>query len=279
MIRLEGTDGDVVAVARAAVRTLRRDRTTRRGLYPRLAAHHAARRRLAQTPAPPGSPFARRVGLALWWLLYGAGLVAVLAAAALAGPPGRKTTYLRAEDAMPVATTAAVVGVVLLGVVLVLRTPRGGGTPLAATTLGVTTGGLVLLLVGYRLVVGTGDDRGVTADQLRTWSPPAVLAILALVAVTVRVDRTRRRTPEEVPAGASRRDQERHLRRRAAELATTAPARPAAEVAAEWHGRLDRLERQGVDPRTTAQARTMTPAAWLVHTFDDGDRDVTGILE
>lgn len=50
-------------------------------------------------------------------------------------------------------------------------------------------------------------------------------------------------------------------------------------MTAEWHGRLERLERQGVDPRTTAQARTMTPAAWLVHTFDDGDRDVTGILE
>ncbi|XBB68609.1 hypothetical protein ABFU82_04645 [Nocardioides sp. WV_118_6] len=273
MTRLEGADGDVLAVAREAVRVLREDRATRRALFPRLARLHHERRALQDLPELPRTPLATRVGTVLWWLLHAAGLTAVLTTAVMLGPSGRRNTYLGADDALAVALPAGVVALVLLAGLLVLLVPAGE-TPRSAVGLAVITGLVVAGLVGYRLAAGTSDGRGFSGDQVRSWTPWALAGLAVLVLLVVRLERARRRTPPR----AVRRDPaqvRRHLRRQADWLAG---APTPAGTTATWERRLTRLEERGVPATTIAQARSLSPAAWLAWTFDDPRLDVSGVL-
>jgi hypothetical protein len=265
--RLEGPPGDVVALAHVAARLLRRDRTTWQRLVRELPAVRG--RAVEHARKHPRTAPAQRAGTVIWWVLLGIGLCAALGAAAMLDPPGRKNTYIHADDATAVAVVCGVVAVVLLGVALLLPVPRGH-TPYAAMVLTVTTGSLLVLLVGYRLVVGTGDSRGFTPDQLRRALPLAALAALLTIGAAVRTHRVRRREPDPADADAHRRHTERWTTDLAALPTTSA-------TGAAWEAELARIG-PTTDPRAVSEAGQMTPVAWLVRTFVDPDLDVSGLL-
>lgn len=270
MIAPGAAEADVLAVARAAVRALRVDRTARRSLYRHLPA--LREQRLLLRDAPPGPAWTHRIGTASWWLGFGTGTVAVLTATALLGPPGRRNATIDPSFAIAVAIPAGVVAVVLLAPVLVLRVP-GGETARAGAVLGWVTAIVAGALVAYRLVVGSDDGRGFGDEELARWRPWALAALVLLLAVAGRLDRLRRRIPRSPGVGSRERD--RHLRRRTTELASLPVGAAARDV---WAQRLDRLAGTGVDPVVVRDAREVGPVAWLVAVYDDPRFDVAGLL-
>lgn len=279
-VRLNGTDGDVIAVARAAARVIRPDRDARRALFPQLVGLHHDRRRLLASesnPPPPGRSTSARLRSAIWGALLGSGLVAALTAAVMLGPPGRKNAYSSADLAMAVAVPAATIAIPLLLLVLFLPVPRGEAARYGTVTT-VTVAVVVAGILVFRFLVGTGDSRGFSPEQVAAWLRLTAVILLVLVALSWRLDVARRRgagdtapRPGVVPGTA------RHLRRTAERLADIRSDRTA-EARSDWSRRLARLEKTGVDPGTVEQARTMSPAAWLTWTFYDGEIDVTDVL-
>ncbi|GAB3618689.1 hypothetical protein GCM10027416_32460 [Okibacterium endophyticum] len=290
VIRLQGEDSDVIAVAQAAAKTIAADRDVRRSLFLQLWNLHSGRRQLAapgvsvEGAAPISSPASEssRAWQGTWGALLGIGLTAAMTAAVMFGPAGRRNTYISAELAFAVATPAAIIAAVLLVALLLLPVPRGQAARYG-TVCTVIVAIVVAVMLAFRIFAGESDSRGFTLEQVALWTPVTSAIFLLLLLVSLRFDVIRRRTAEVDDRPGARElsrvrvSRTRDLRRTAERLARGEQGR-AAEGSADWLSRLDRLEARGVDARTIAQARTLTPTAWLTWVFYDGDIDVSEIL-
>lgn len=139
----------------------------------------------------PGSVRDHAAYLVAWWVLLSAALLAMITGAAMFGPLMRRNRFLAPELAEAVATPAATIALLALVALAALPLPtlaeRQGGGVLANIT-----GIVVVLLLGYRLVVGTGDRRGFEPEQLVPATPLLWLALLALAVLAVRLELRRR---------------------------------------------------------------------------------------
>lgn len=279
-VRLDGDDRDVIAVARAAARIIRPDRDTRRSLFPQLVGLHRGRRMhlAAQTVPPVGDSVPARVWTVAWGILLASGLVAALMAAVALGPPGRRNAFISADEAMAVAVPAVAIAIPLLFVVLFLPVPRGEAARYGTVTT-VTVAVMVAGLLVFRLLVGTDDSRGFSAEQVGLWLRLTPVVFVALVGLVWRLNGLRRKRRHD-PRRNSRATAAtmRHLHRTAVRLADTSSSGPPDVVLGEWTGRLNRLAKTGINADTIAQARAMSPVAWLVWTFYDGELDVSDVL-
>ncbi|GAB3859390.1 hypothetical protein GCM10028801_20720 [Nocardioides maradonensis] len=263
MIRLEGSPEELRAVSRIAAGVLRRDEAAWAVLVrhlPGLRGHAVEVARGEPTRVERG----RTVG---WWVLLGLGLTGLLGSGAMLDPPGRKNLYADPQLSADTAAACGVAAAALLAIVLVLRVP-GGRAPRTALAVTVVTDVFVALLVGYRLLVGTGDSRDFTDAQLERALPCAILAVVVAAAVALRLRRARSFSSDpEVSASRAA-----WVERRAHELGAV---RTAPTTLAAWRRELDRTS---ADPHTVEQAGAMSPAEWLVAAFVDPTVDVVGLL-
>ncbi|MFD0559044.1 hypothetical protein FB566_5002 [Stackebrandtia endophytica] len=279
IVHLDGDDRDVITVARAAARVIRPDRDTRRALFPQLMGLHRGRRSHLAAPTVPvaGRSAPARVWIVVWGILLTSGLVAASMAAVALGPPGRRNASTSADQAMAVAVPAAAIAIPLLLVVLFLPVPRGKAArygTVATVPVAVMVAGLLV----FRLLVGTEDSRGFSAEQVGLWLRLTLVVFVTLVVLGWRLNRLRRRRSDDPrPDSRDAVATMRHLRRTAVRLAETSSGPPDV-VLGEWTERLNRLAKSGVNAETIAQARTMSPVAWLVWTFYDGEIDVSDVL-
>ncbi|MBO1741459.1 hypothetical protein [Leifsonia sp. TF02-11] len=288
VVRLLGDDADVRAVGREAVQALK-GADSAPALFGAVAELHGRRRqqvvaraasaRSAQVLAAPGRAAApARAWRVIWAALVTTGLLAALLLVIEFGPTDRKNAFSDPQLSATIALVAgAVAGMVLLIVALVpipdARSGVVGG--LSAALIALIAAGILI----YRLIVGTGDRRGFSAEDLRWWIPLVAAILVLLVVVAVRGGLARRRgpaVPDARPAPSGGRDDGlRELRRTAERLAATAS--PAA-VQQDWRTRLDRLAASGASAETIAQAETLTPAAWLAWMGYDGEIEIRSVL-
>ncbi|MFE6736620.1 hypothetical protein [Microbacterium sp. NPDC057650] len=284
-VRLAGTDAAVRAVAREAVDLLRRAQGSAALFGGLWNLHHSRRRFLAsartaeQLPAPDaaGGRHSGRTYRVIWGILLGIGLAGAVAAASMLGPPDRKNRYTDVDSAFVVAVVGAAVALLFLLVVLLLRVPDPRAAE-GAEMVAVVTGILCVVILAFRLVAGTGDGRGFGTDDLAIWIPMMTGIVLLLGGIALRCDPVRRqaRPPHPVRASAPSAKAGEELRRRAEHLAVSVRSDAAAD--AEWMTRLDVLAIRGIDAESVAQARTMTPAAWLAWLAYDGEIDMSGVV-
>lgn len=285
VIRLSGDDSAVREVGTAAVKALRVDPQAASALFSRLWKLHLRRARFVASASthPVSSPTAsteRESGAlyrAVWGVLLGIGLVAALGQAVMLGPADRRNAFTDPSTALAVALVAGVIAIPVLLIVLVLRVPdpksaRTGET--VAVLVGLICGGILV----FRIVVGSSDDRGFDQQDLAAWLPMTAVSVLLIIGIAVRSDLVRRRSAEPARPGSAgpQADSVREMRREAEWAASS--ARLDAQAKTDWLARLDQLGERGVDADSVAQARTMTPAAWLTWLAYDGEIDVAGVI-
>ncbi|WP_146008176.1 hypothetical protein [Microbacterium aurantiacum] len=213
----------------------------------------------------------------LWATLLAVGLTAALTAAVMLGPAGRKNTFVSADLAVAVAIPAAAVAIAILLVALLLRVPDARKAA-GAETMAVLVGVPVLGILVFRVVAGVSDERGFASETLLWWIPAMVVITLLLLGIAVRNDVVRRseaRNPvsrRPVMASSVDRDELRRAAESLAALPTTSATRE------HWNASLTTLERRDLPSETIAQARAMTPAAWLAWICYDGEIDVSGVM-
>ncbi|WP_163542899.1 hypothetical protein [Occultella kanbiaonis] len=282
-VQLAGTDRGVLAVARAAARSVSPHRRLRRTVWRHLDSLDRAR------PTPDTAPVARGqqsresapTWKVTWGILFALAMVATIVATAAVGPAGRRNRYIDPEAAialgLPALAVAAAVTVVLLLVPIPTRAERVG------TVICVTVAIMLALVLGFRGLIGSADGRGFTAQQIGPWLVGAAVLLLLLLGLTARFGRRRRRAPGRPPPRQPRRDARDRARHRLEFAARTADLEPESTAERElvnrdWHDRLDRLAERGTDPDLLAQARALGPVAWLAWTFYDDQLNVAGIL-
>lgn len=268
-----------------AVKALRADPQSASALFSRLWKLHLRRARFvaragAQPVATAASSPERESGTAyrvIWGVLLGIGLVAALTQAVMLGPADRRNSFTDPGTALSVALVAGAIALPLLLIVLVLRVPdqksaRTGET--VAVLVGLICAGILV----FRLVVGGGDGRGFDQQDLAAWLPMTAVSVLLILGITVRCDLVRRRSAAPASAGSAgpQADSVREMRREAEWAASS--ARQDAPAKADWLARLDQLGERGVDATSVAQARTMTPAAWLTWLAYDGEIEIAGVI-
>lgn len=281
VVRLAGEDSAVRAIGREAVEVLQKQGVDR-SLFSGLWDLHQRRRRVIAAPTPtrarsaPGAdaqPQTSQWYRVVWGVLLGIGIAAAGVAAVMLGPADRKNQYQNADTALTVAFIAGAVAVVVLLVVAVLRVPDPSSAR-AGEAITVVVAVLGLALVVYRGIAGSNDDRGFTSGDLAVWMPMMVVILLLCVVVALRCDPVRRRgVLSAKPLVSAGSDASKELRRVAARLADSARG-----GSAEWHEHLVVLDRRGVDTESIAQAKTMTPSAWLAWLAYDGEIDMTGVV-
>lgn len=290
VVRLQGDDATVRAVAREAITVLRRQPTS--DLFSQLWALHDRRRRILAEialdeeldddplPALGSHPrSSRRAHRVVWGWLLGVGLTAALVAAVQFDAPTRRNAYASADADARLAMVAVVVAIALLLVTLLLKVPDP-----ASARVGETVTVIVALpvagILAYRLVRGVHDRRGFTTEQLHWAIPALAVTLLLLVGIVARCDPVRRRKIAEPrirtrSVHTPRPDVARELHRTAERLATTTLDKEAHQA---WKERLDLLRRRGWPEETIAQAASMTPAAWLAWLCYDGEIDIGPVV-
>jgi uncharacterized membrane protein YeaQ/YmgE (transglycosylase-associated protein family) len=284
VIRLAGADAAVRAVAREAIDLLRRGQESA-ALFGGLWDLQRSRRQFLalassapRLPAPDaGERHQSRTYRVIWAMLLGIGLVGAVVAASMLGPPDRKNRYADADSAFAVALVGAAVALLVLLFVLLLRVPDPPSAE-AGEACAVVTGILCVCILAFRLIVGTGDGRGFAADDLAIWILVMTGSVLLIGGIVLRCDPVRRQVRPRYPVRASGPSVEagEELRRRAECLA--ASVRPDAASDAEWMRRLEVLAKRGIDAESVAQARTMTPVAWLAWLAYDAEIDMSGVV-
>lgn len=286
VVRFAGDEASVKAVAREAVQVLRAQPQAASALFSRLWNLHQRRRRFVSAAATrsagaaalPVAPVVSVRGYrTLWGWLLGIGLTAALTAAVMLGPPGRKNAYMDPELAMSTALIAGAVAIPVLLIAFLLRVPDVQSARVGETS-SVLVGLLCVAMLAIRLVLGTGDDRWFTAEDLAIWLPMTAVIALLIAGVTIRSDLVRRRdAAPSTGARASVDPGDLRQMRRDAEWAA-ASSSPTATDKAEWSRRLDALASAGIDATTIAQARTLAPAAWVAWLAYDGEIDIAGVI-
>lgn len=285
VVRLSGDDETVTAVANEAVEVLRAQPQASSALFSRLWNLHQRRRRFVSASAAPAiatasaPPRAQSSAgyLAVRGTLLGIGLTAALTSAVMLGPSDRKNAFTDPELAVSTAFVAGVIAIPVLLVVLLLRVPdvRSARIGEASSAL---VGLLCVAMLAIRLVLGTGDDRGFTPEDLAIWLPMTTAITLLIAGVAIRSDRVRRQDAALTPrARASVDPGDLRQMRRDAEWAASSSS-PTPSDKAEWTRRLDALAAAGIDAATIAQARTLAPAAWVAWLAYDGEIDIAGVI-
>lgn len=288
VVRLTGSDEEVIAVARAAARAVTEHEDLRREVFPAMSGLRRDRRAYLDAEVTARPPEPRVTGASAWRFVWGALLTVALSATtvslAMFGPSGRKNRFIDPELAVGAGMPALWIALAAGLVVLIVPIPRGQAARLG-TVVTVLVGLMLAAVYGFRLVFGVADDRGFSEAQLVPWLVGGAALLLVLGLLAWRLDRRRRasrgeRDPQVGLRRRMRREERRRLLKRATELAATQPgsAQARAELADDWAERLDRLAGQGVNPDTLAQARTLAPSAWLAWTYYDGDLDTDGIM-
>jgi len=282
-VRLAGDDASVTAVAKEAVALLREEPRSASALFSRLWKLHLRRRRFvaaSAVPRPEAAAAPRIAGTGyriLWGTLLGLGLTAALTSAVMLGPADRKNAFTDPELAMSTAVVAGVIAIPVLLVALLLRVPDARSARIGETS-AVMVGLLCAALLVTRLLLGTGDDRGFTPDDLAIWLPMTAVTTLLIAGVAIRSDRVRRQDAALTPRARASVDPGdlRQMRRDAEWAASSSSPTPADK--AEWSHRLDALASAGIDAETIAQARTLAPAAWVAWLAYDGEIDIAGVI-
>jgi len=285
VVRLDGDDAAVREVGREAVEVLRAQPQAAAPLFARLWTLHQQRRtsvsRASVRPVSSAKVAPKVAGgvayRAVWGVVSGIGLVAALVGAVMLGPADRKNAFSDPATSLSLALAAGTVAAAVLLVVLLLRVPD----PASARTGEASSVVVGLLCAGvlvFRLVAGTSDDRGFTPSDLAVWLPLTAVVVLLIVGIVIRTDPVRRQAvaPSRRGRAPSGTDAVRQLRRDAEWAASV--MKPDPSMMALWLSRLDAAAERGVDPAAVAQARTLTPAAWLAWLAYDGERDIAGVV-
>lgn len=287
VVRLSGDDATVIAVAKEAVEVLRAQPQAASALFSRLWNLHRRRRRFVSastvpsiataTPAMQTRARSSAGYRAVWGTLLGLGLTAALTAAVMLGPPGRKNAYMNAEHAMSTAVVAGAIAVPVLLITLLLKVPDAQSARIGAVT-SLLVGLLCASLLLTRFLLGTGDDRGFTPEDLAIWLPMTAVIALLIAGIAIRSDLVRRQ--DAAPSTGARASLDpgdlRQMRRDAEWAASSSSPTPTDK--AEWSRRLDALANAGIDASTIAQARTLAPAAWVAWLAYDGEIDIAGVI-
>lgn len=284
VVRLQGADADVRAVAREAV-TILQEQGGGGAFFDELRTLNEGRRRtVAAMRTPPSGtaivapePTAGRAHRVVWGALLTLGLIAALTAAVMLGPAGRKNAFLSADLAAAVSLPAVIVAIAALLLALVIRPPDGGSAR-TGETMAVLVGIPVFGILVFRLIAGVGDGRGFSAATLAWWVPASAVVVLLLIGIVVRCDGVRRSADARAPrprATAMSKDAVTPQRRTAERLAATAVSKEARQL---WGERLAALAGRGIPRETVAQAESMTPAAWLAWFCYDGEIDVSQVI-
>lgn len=194
------------------------------------------------------------------------------------GPPGRKNAYMDPELVMSTALIAGAVAIPVLLIAFLLRVPDVQSARVGETS-SVLVGMLCVAMLAIRLVLGTGDDRGFTPEDLAIWLPMTAVIVLLIAGVAIRSDLVRRQ--DAGPSTGARASVDpgdlRQMRRDAEWAASSSSSRTPTDKA-EWSRRLDALASAGIDDATIAQARTLRPAAWVAWLAYDGEIDIAGVI-
>lgn len=285
VVRLTGDDVAVREIGTEATKVLRTDPQASSALFSRLWKLHLRRARFvtragAQPASAAASSPAHESGTAyrvIWGVLLGVGLTAALVQAVMLGPADRRNSFTDPSTALSVALVAGVIALPVLLVVLALRVPdpKSGRT---GETVAVLVGLICAGILVFRLLIGSGDGRGFDQQDLAVWLPMNAVSVLLIFGIAVRSDLARRRSvgPASARPAGPQTDSVREMRREAEWAASS--ARPDASTKSDWLARLDQLSDRGVDAASVAQARTMTPAAWLTWLAYDGEIDITGVV-
>lgn len=158
--------------------------------------------------------------LVVWWVMLGSALLALVTGAAMFGPLTRKNRYLQPEDAASTALPAAIIALTILLILAVTPSPAAAERQ-GAGVLSNVTGIMVLLLLGYRLVVGADDARDFAPEQLAPGIPLLWLSLAALAVLAVKLELRRR-----AAAAAARPRRVGRGRRRRVSGRARPPARP-----------------------------------------------------
>lgn len=214
---------------------------------------------------------------AFWGVVLGIGLVAALVGAVTLGLADRKNAFSDPATSLSLALAAGTVAAAALLVVLLLRVPDPASARTGEAS-SVVVGLLCAGILVFRLVAGTSDDRGFTPSDLAVWLPLTAVVVLLIVGIVIRTDPVRRQAvaPSRRGRAPSGTDAVRQLRRDAEWAASV--MKPDPSMMALWLSRLDAAAERGVDPAAVAQARTLTPAAWLAWLAYDGERDIAGVV-
>lgn len=285
VVRLAGDDASVSAVAKEAVEVLRAQPQAASALFSRLWNLHQRRRRFVSASAAPAiavaaAPARARSSAgyrAVWGTLLGLGLTAALTSAVMLGPSDRRNAFMNPELAMSTAVIAGAIAIPVLLITLLLKVPDVRSARIGET-FSVLVGLLCVAMLVVRLILGTGDDRGFTPDDLAIWLPMTAVIALLIAGVAIRSDLVRRQ--DAAPStGAQTSVDPGDLRqmRRDAEWAASSSS-PTPTDKAEWSRRLDTLASAGIDATTIAQARTLAPAAWVAWLAYDGEIDIAGVI-
>jgi hypothetical protein len=124
-------------------------------------------------------------------VLLAVALSAQLTGGAMFGPPGRKNRFIEPEAAAAVAQPAALIALVALVVLAVVPIPAKAARQ-GAELLAALVGGLLLLLLVYRLWTGTTDGRGFDAAELVSGLPLLWAGIVPALDLIIRLELSRR---------------------------------------------------------------------------------------
>lgn len=285
VVRLAGDDASVSAVAKEAVEVLRAQPQAASALFSRLWNLHQRRRRFVSASAAPAiavatAPARARSSAgyrAVWGTLLGLGLTAALTSAVMLGPSDRRNAFMNPELAMSTAVIAGAIAIPVLLITLLLKVPDVRSARIGET-FSVLVGLLCVAMLVVRLILGTGDDRGFTPDDLAIWLPMTAVIALLIAGVAIRSDLVRRQdAAPSTGAGTSVDPGDLRQMRRDAEWAASSSS-PTPSDKAEWSRRLDTLASAGIDATTIAQARTLAPAAWVAWLAYDGEIDIAGVI-
>ena len=181
------------------------------------------------------------------------------------------------ELAMSTAVIAGAIAIPVLLITLLLKVPDVRSARIGET-FSVLVGLLCVAMLVVRLLLGTGDDRGFTPDDLAIWLPMTAVIALLIAGVAIRSDLVRRQ--DAAPSTGARTSVDpgdlRQMRRDAEWAASSSSPTPSDK--AEWSRRLDTLASAGIDATTIAQARTLAPAAWVAWLAYDGEIDIAGVI-
>lgn len=271
VVRLEGEDHEVVAVADAALRSIgpahqewmaavRRLHSMRRELMRQLGAGTSSARPQPATTKPSAlTP--------LWWTALAVGVAATITGSAPMLPPRHpQDPGLIMAIAPPAIALAA--ALLILAAILVPRAGRSATAVALGAMSGVfALGALAVNLFRGDALIDAGGPSGVAA-----WAIGATGVVVGSVVLVLRArPRGDRSSSDDAAAGKAWRSAATELRGDAKRLLRRAPSDPAAQ--ARWRIEIERLAPE-LPAATIAQARELGPWTWLVWSAYDGEIDL-----
>ncbi|MCK6066231.1 MULTISPECIES: hypothetical protein [Microbacterium] len=213
----------------------------------------------------------------VWIWLAGVGIAAVVVSAAMMYAPLRGVR-LDQTEAVPLMLTSSILAIVALGAAALLRPPARDSSG-SASVMSVIAAGALVVVIGYRTVVGTSGGTAYSAAQLQLWFVFTFAQLALLIVVALRARRAGARA--KLAAGVNwrgdpewRRETKRLLEY-AATLARTQPDGTAAREDLRQRWEADLAETTDVPADVLAEARAIGPGGWLVWAAYDGEIDIS----